>query len=781
MKSYLRFLGRNKLYTAIMAVGLSVSLAFVIFTAIFAWDIHTKTWIYPDHSNIYSLAGRSEFNGPLMMTEYLDEIPEIEEFCGFSFAYLRIVNDGVLTSHIGYAVTDGFFDMFPKKVLAGDISSLKYEGNALITESLAVSRFGGIREAMGQELDCDMVNSSTESKVELTVIGVIEDYTYEIFDTEIIVAADTQAGKAVIEYDASTTDQIFVRTSGNITQAELSDKVHELIKNHFPKWEELIQFLERDSFAHRIDDIYVKHVKNGMKGGEEMKNILTVMVIISLTLLLSAILNYINLSFAQTSRRSNALATMRLVGADRKKIILDQLTESLTMTSICTLFAILIAWASVPAVKQLMGLPQLNISLGVSSIIIILLLIIIVGGVAGLSPALMATSYKPIEVTKGIFRKKRKMVFGKIFICVQTALAATLLVIACCLEADMKLRANEPMGFNNMDIGIIYGNGERYDAALLNTPYVKSIGKASSQIQAGFWEWLRTADGEYIEADVFLCDTTAFRIMDFQVKHNFNTDLIKSVWISERLMNNLGLTYEDVQNGPAGSIFAISFRSDYHFGGIIEDFRLVTRKTEAPDPGRLVVITPDSQGLMYNIMEMSGDRKEAKKALIDLNRKLAIEEPGSIIYGIPENCFYPEEFRDVAMFEQNRMMKTVRLFTIISILISILGMLGMSSYYANENTKSIAVHKIHGGTVTSETLRNIRTYMFLTTIACLFGAPIGLHVMKTYMAEYSFMDISYTLPTAVAVTLTFCTSLAAVLWQTLRAARTNPVEALKKE
>ena len=372
-------------------------------------------------------------------------------------------------------------------------------------------------------------------------------------------------------------------------------------------------------------------------------------------------------------------------------------------------------------------------------------------------------------------------IFGKLFICVQNTLAATLLVIACCLEADMMVRANEPMGFNNKDIGIIYGNGERYDAALLSTPYVKSIGKASSQIQAGFWEWLRASDGELIEADVFLCDTTAFRIMDFQVKQDFNTDLIKSVWISERLMNNLGLSYEDVQNGPAGSIFAITGRSDYHFGGIIEDFRLVARKTEAPDPGRLVVITPDTQGLIYNIMELSGNRKEVKKALIDLNTKLAMEEPGSIIYGIPENCVYPEEFRDVAMFEQNRMMKTVRLFTIISILISILGMLGMSSYYANENTKSIAVHKIHGGTVRSETLRNIRTYMFLTATACLLGTPLGLHVMKTYMTEYSFMDISYALPTAIAVTLTVCTSLLAVLWQTLRAARTNPVEALKKE
>lgn len=61
MKSYLRFLGRNKLYTAIEVVGLSVSLAFVVFTAVFAWDIYTKTWIYPDHEDIYALNALRSF------------------------------------------------------------------------------------------------------------------------------------------------------------------------------------------------------------------------------------------------------------------------------------------------------------------------------------------------------------------------------------------------------------------------------------------------------------------------------------------------------------------------------------------------------------------------------------------------------------------------------------------------------------------------------------------------------------------------------------------------
>jgi hypothetical protein len=155
------------------------------------------------------------------MTEYLDEIPEIEEFCGLTCAFMRIVKDGTLSSHNGYAVTDGFFDMFPKKPLAGDISSLKHEGNALITESMAVSMFGSIEGAMGQTLDIDIVDRETESEFTLSVSGIIDDYTNEIFDADVIVSLDTQVGKAVAAFQVSSLDQTFVRTSGNITQAEL--------------------------------------------------------------------------------------------------------------------------------------------------------------------------------------------------------------------------------------------------------------------------------------------------------------------------------------------------------------------------------------------------------------------------------------------------------------------------------------------------------------------------------------------------------------------------------
>ena len=125
MKSYLRFLGRNKLYTAIMMLGLSVSLAFVVFTAVFAWDIYTKTWIYPDHRNIYSLNSLAPFYAHYEMSQYLDEIPEIEEHCEMSGHICRIVRGGTTTGHRMYAVSDGFLKMFPKKFISGNGESLQ--------------------------------------------------------------------------------------------------------------------------------------------------------------------------------------------------------------------------------------------------------------------------------------------------------------------------------------------------------------------------------------------------------------------------------------------------------------------------------------------------------------------------------------------------------------------------------------------------------------------------------------------------------------------------------
>ena len=186
--------------------------------------------------------------------------------------------------------------------------------------------------------------------------------------------------------------------------------------------------------------------------------------------------------------------------------------------------------------------------------------------------------------------------------------------------------------------------------------------------------------------------------------------------------------------------------------------------------------------MKYLAVETSGDRNEVKESIFAISKKYSSDNfPAGLIWSNPEKMtLYLDEFREICMFQQRRVMSIVRLFTIIAVLISILGMFGMSSYYANENTRSIAIHKIHGGTVKSETLRNVRTYMLLTAIAVILGSILGTYIIRTYLNEYTFMNLNYILPVAIAISATFVIAFASVLWQTLRAARTNPAEAMMR-
>ena len=126
-------------------------------------------------------------------------------------------------------------------------------------------------------------------------------------------------------------------------------------------------------------------------------------------------------------------------------------------------------------------------------------------------------------------------------------------------------------------------------------------------------------------------------------------------------------------------------------------------------------------------------------------------------------------------------MRLMELFMSISIFISLIGLIAMSSYFAAEREKDIALRKVYGGTVASETSRNLRDYLFMTLAACIIGIPVAIWLGDMYLEEFPYR-IHLGLPVAlIAASAAFIISLAAVLWQTLRAARTNPAEALKKE
>ena len=128
-----------------------------------------------------------------------------------------------------------------------------------------------------------------------------------------------------------------------------------------------------------------------------------------------------------------------------------------------------------------------------------------------------------------------------------------------------------------------------------------------------------------------------------------------------------------------------------------------------------------------------------------------------------------------------RTLRLVELFAVLAVLISLLGLLAMSTYFADENTKQIAVRKVFGSDVMHETWRTIRNYMLLVGVACAIGIPLTIWAARVYLERFAYRIEGYGWVFALAAVISLAIAFTTVLWQTLRAARTNPAVELKKE
>ena len=135
----------------------------------------------------------------------------------------------------------------------------------------------------------------------------------------------------------------------------------------------------------------------------------------------------------------------------------------------------------------------------------------------------------------------------------------------------------------------------------------------------------------------------------------------------------------------------------------------------------------------------------------------------------------------LGLTEAENYMRLIELFMGLSLLISLLGLLAMSALYASERTHDIAVRKVFGSTVRGETLKAVGEYMVLVGIACLIAVPIAVWLSGKYLEDFNYRISGYGWVFAVAVILSFVISFVSVLWQDLKAARTNPATELKKE
>lgn len=796
MSSYLKFLSRNKFYTIIEAVGLIISIAFVILIGNYVYQQYSVAYGNPYRNRVYAV-GNQDYMSLSWWDKavFEDKLPEAEAVARISGSdydgYITFGDEQPVRAFITEADPE-LFELFPSLILIdGNLDVFRLKGHCLVSESLANRAFNG--DAIGKPLKV----SYFDEIIEGVVCGVFKD-----------------AANSMIPY----TDVLFnpefeeLYASGNQKPFSSIGQYVTLIKVH--------EGTDREQLAKKVEAVGLSNYSDGFvsampiynlpevffndsqwvfkKGNKSVLQMLTVVVLL---LLLSAIFNYVNLNMALSGKRAKEMATRRLHGATKGRIVMKYIAESVTFTAVCFMLALLLAVALLPMINDLlravsggeMGIDApfeqfvpIRFEWSARIVAVYLVAIVLLGTLAGIAPAAIASRFEPIDVVRGTYRLKTKRVYSKVFIVFQNTITVVLIAMALLMEVQMRHMMNRPIhsrseGLYSLQMWVRdYADLVPLINRLEQIPNVRAVGYGrgfAGQLNMG--TSVETPDGETVNMQLILCDETYFDMLGLQVVEDFGVPKTNSVWMSKALANKLSV------NDSTASYYACRMRINGSrpetVGGIYENIPTLPASASEPDRFSAVIIAKAEDLVWGNgvMVDVSSDYKGTEKAILEVYREYSEEQNGTFVEAAQNG--YVKDLNNLSLQPVKMAMRLLELFMLLSVLISLLGLVAMSTYYSEQSTKSIAVRKVFGSNVRRELWRTVKDYMVLVGIAAIIGIPLAVWFCGRYLDRFAYRIEHYGWIIAVAAVLGMLMAFLSVLWQTLKAARTNPSEALKKE
>ncbi len=443
------------------------------------------------------------------------------------------------------------------------------------------------------------------------------------------------------------------------------------------------------------------------------------------------------------------------------------MVESTSLTVISFILGLLFAMAVTSYANNLL---QSDISLAdactplwIGTAIVVVLLI---GGLSGLLPAIMISSAKPIDVVRGTFRRQTKMVFSKVFITFQNTITIAMIAASIVMILQINHLINAPLGYNTTNILETSNNFENVTdrtAALdrvRQMPFVKRIGLASGMPFSGSNNMTGTYEDKTLSFQQFIMDSVTFNILGLEIIRD--NHLAENSWyLTEKAMMDMELPMD----APA---FKWGENST-PIAGVIRNFQPRGNITRENQPSMLRINKPEEMYPWSIIIEIDGNPYTAYEQI-----RKAYEQTSGLNF---EGKFIDQQIQE--SFEaQQRMAKIVSIFAGIAILISLLGLLAMSTYFIQQRSQEVAVRKVFGSDNKSILLRLVSAFLIYVVVAFVIATPIIWYAMNQWLSDYSYrIDLN---PLIFIVSGLFCLviSFAAVFVQSFRAANANPVNSI---
>ena len=777
---------RNKGFSFINISGLAIGMASAVLILLWIQNEMSHDKFHAKADRIYTANNRDKFNGqgwawattPTVMTpalklNYSSDIEDVVRTNNANFLFT--VGDKHLNVQ-GNFTDSGFLNVFSFPLLEGNAkNALAGSYNIVVTETLAKKLFGN-EPAMGKMIRIDSVDN-------FTVTGVLKDLPNNTaFKFEYLLPWSYR--DKTNSPDLSWTNnsiQTYILLKPGVSQKSFDAKIRNITIDHTantksPSTTQVFTQLLSDQW------LYSKS-ENGQYVGGRIEQV-KLFSIIAIFILLIACINFMNLSTARSEKRAKEVGIRKVVGAQKRSLIFQFISESILLSFLAAIFAIIIVELSIGGYNELVGkelfIDFSNLYFWLTAVAFILF----TGLLAGSYPAFYLSSFQPVKVLKGTFQSVSALVTPrKVLVVLQFTFAIALIICTVVVVHQIKYAEGRETGYNKDKLvyTFIQGNNEKhYDLIkneLLSSGAVTSVTKSMSPITQrwsdgwGFtWPGSKPGDDK-IDFLRFASDADFVKTMGVQLLEGRDIDIRNYPGDSTSvLLNETAVKMMNLKN-PVGTTVKEIDGKDWHVVGVIKDFVFESPYQKVQ---QLMVFGP---GAWFNVIHYKLNPMLSTGTALDKVKQIFNKynpQYGFDYHLVDET--YAQKFE-----QEKRTGKLAGLFAVLTIFISCLGLFGLATYMAENRIKEIGVRKVLGASAASITTLLSKDFLVLVIISFIIASPIAWYAMNKWLQTYSYRVSIEWWVFALTAILSIVIAILTVSYQAIKAAIANPIKSLRSE
>lgn len=792
-KAALKGLNKNKGFTAINIVGLSVGIAACLLIVLYVVNELSYDKYNINGNRIYRITENARLNGnenswastEKPLKEALTSLPEIEKttrlipktslFITPQKFFVKKGNTSIEEKNVVFAESS-LFDVFTLPMIEGNPSSSLSEPNSVvITESTARKYFNQVN-VVGKTIT---INDSNVYKI----TGVIKDipskshFNYDFFLSYSSIPesrSDSWGYSGIHNY-------VLVKPGADIHKLETEIRAIE-IKNYPPSMTEGGNYL--NIVLTPLFDIHLKSTSQGELNPGGNIQYIYIFSAIALFILLIACVNFINLSTARSANRSKEVGIRKVLGSSRKMLIAQFLSESMLVTFISAIIALTLVWMILPVFNQI---ADTNINLTTASLSwfvpTLAGVVLIIGLIAGAYPAFYLSAFKPILVLKGKLASGFKRSFLRGFLVVfQFSISIFLIIGTLVIYKQLSFIHNKDLGFTRSQMLVIKNTNLLGDQAkifkqnLKQLPGIEDVTMSTylptgkERNMTGLFPELPIDIKQDVLSEFWTVDEDYLKTLNIQLiaGRNFSNQMASdssALIVNEAFQKKFG--FKDALNK---TVYRDSYGiQPYHIIGVVKDFNFSSLRDNIKPLA--LVFGVDNGAITAKVkttnLPVLMSRIENKWKDISANQQF-------------NYSFMNDDF-DATYRSEQHVQQIFFSFTVLAILIACLGLFGLAAYAAEQRNKEIAIRKVIGANTSNIIKILFSDFIKLVGISILIASPIGWYAMNKWLEDFAYrINISWMI-FFIAGALAIVIALITISFHAIKAAVANPVKNLRTE